>query len=99
MKGTSTGGEVGAGGSSCIRGCEEEGGGKDSGERGLTVRGSLFVIRLRPAGVMGKSPQDRIGMGVSLRLPSWGALRTHGRPPSGGKTVTAERCRLCAPGR
>lgn len=44
------------GGVSCIRGREEKGGGKDSEDRGLTVRDYLFVTRLGLAGVMGKSP-------------------------------------------
>lgn len=68
-----TGEEASWGGSSCIRGREEEGGGKYSGERGLPVGGFLFVICVELEGVMGKTPQDRAEKGVSLPSPSWGA--------------------------
>lgn len=89
----------GRGGLSYVRGREEEGGGKDSVKRDRSVRGILFVICLGPASVTGKCPSGQSRQGVSLPPPSWGALRTCGRPPSGVRTVTDKRCTLCPPGR
>lgn len=46
----------------------------------------------------GSPLRGRVGKGVSLRTLVVEAPRPQGRPPSGGKTLPAERCRLCASG-
>lgn len=69
----------------CIPGREEEGGGKDSGERFNRARFS-FCYSFRAGGCNGEVPSGQSRQGGLPPSRVVGALKTRGRPPSGGKT-------------